>query len=183
MALQFFGEHQKAVILHPLRIENAVKMVAFVLHDASVKPAASRAIGAPSSPRARYRMWRCRGTTPRKPGTDRQPSQARARSSPTGSTTGLISTVSSSSVSPARSVSRPGPTRKRTTRHGMCTCGAAMPVPPASSIVSRMSSTSRLTQGAVGSAIGSAGRRKTGCPMRAIFSNAIASLCGAGRLR
>ena len=64
-------------------------------------------------------------------------------------------------------------TRNTTMRHGMCTCGAAMPVPPASSIVSTMSSTRRRTQGAVGSSTGLAGARNTGCPMRAIFNRAM----------
>jgi len=60
--------------------------------------------------------------------------------------------------------------------------GAAMPVPPASSIVSTMSATSRPTQGAVGSSTAAEMARNTGCPMRAIFKSAMAAICGAGRV-
>src|SRR5689334_17647996 len=48
-----------------------------------------------------------------------------------------------------------------------------MPVPPASAIVSTMSSTSRRTQGAVGSSTAPAIRRSIGWPMRAILSKAM----------
>jgi hypothetical protein len=37
VALQLLQEHQKPVIGHPLRVENAVEVVAFMLHDAGVK--------------------------------------------------------------------------------------------------------------------------------------------------
>src|SRR5438132_11546855 len=38
VALQFLGKDQQAMIGYPLRIENAVEMVAFMLHDAGMKP-------------------------------------------------------------------------------------------------------------------------------------------------
>ena len=56
-----------------------------------------------------------------------------------------------------------------------------MPVPPASSIVSTMSSTSRRTHGAVGSATSPARARRTGLPMRAIFNRAMVQNMRPGR--
>ena len=53
MALQFLEENQEPVVGHPLRIENAVEMVAFVLHDAGVKAPTSRSITSPSRPSPR----------------------------------------------------------------------------------------------------------------------------------
>src|SRR5271169_4583950 len=38
MALQFFEEDEEPKIGYPPRVENPVEMVAFVLHDARVKP-------------------------------------------------------------------------------------------------------------------------------------------------
>src|SRR5579871_2662369 len=65
-------------------------------------------------------------------------------------------------------------TWKMTMRRGTWTWGAASPAPPTSKRVSHMSATSPLISGAVGSATGSAGRPRTGCPMRAIFRMAMA---------
>ena len=64
---------------------------------------------------------------------------------------------------------------RRTRRRAAARAPAAPPdpTPGASTIVSAMSAISRAIAGAVGSATGSAGWRSTGCPMRAIFSNAI----------
>ena len=64
--------------------------------------------------------------------------------------------------------------RQTKRRSGTCTCGAARPIPPASSIVSAMSAIRRRISGAVGSSTSSARWRRTGWPMRAIFRMAMA---------
>src|SRR5436309_5672140 len=38
MTLQFLGKDEEAVIGHALRVENAIEMVAFMLHDPRMKP-------------------------------------------------------------------------------------------------------------------------------------------------
>src|SRR5204862_6946528 len=38
MTLQFLGKDEEAVLGHALRVENAIEMVAFMLHDPRMKP-------------------------------------------------------------------------------------------------------------------------------------------------
>ncbi len=122
-----------------------------------------------------------RGTAARRPGMERQPSQRSTRSSPTGSTVGLITTVlpivaSSGCVAGACRVHA-----EHEQPQGTWTCGAASPAPGASSIVSIMSATRRRISGAPGSATGSARWSRTGLPMRAILRMAMMHHIGVAK--
>ena len=64
-----------------------------------------------------------RGTAPRRPGTERQPSQPNSVSGPKGSITGLTSAISSCGRSSGRPLTRSSGTTKMTTRRETCTCG------------------------------------------------------------
>jgi len=103
------------VIGHALRIEDAVEVVAFMLHDAGMKPRRSRSNTVPSRP-CRDSGCRDRAGRRRAAREPRGTLPTERELGPTGSMTGLISTVRSCSVARQFGQSARRPTRNTTMR-------------------------------------------------------------------
>lgn len=87
------GEAEAGEILHAHRVQDALQVIALVLHHAGMEALGDAVDGVAVLVVAGIAQARVGGTTPRRPGTDRQPSQPSSIASDSGSMVGLISTV------------------------------------------------------------------------------------------
>ena len=94
-ALELLPGRERRRVLHPVEEQHAVEVVALVLERAGGEAPLDLVVGARRRGRGSAR-GRSRGahTSPRRLGTDRQPSLISTSSSSSGSITGLTTTVS-----------------------------------------------------------------------------------------
>lgn len=91
---QHFRETELAEVADAHRIQDALQVIALMLHHAGMEAVDGAVNLVALQVQALIAQRLQRGTTPRMPGTDRQPSQPSSSSSDKGVSTGLMSTVS-----------------------------------------------------------------------------------------
>ena len=86
-------EAETGQVANAHRVQDAVEVIHLVLHDPGMETLDGAVDGCAMRIEALVAQLRGRGTRPRRPGTERQPSQPSSTSVPSAVSTGLIRTV------------------------------------------------------------------------------------------